>query len=296
MISEEQINRWANPPSDTESEKCTNAISQITDTLRDHFGNKISFVRQGSHYNRTNIKLDSDVDIAVVHSDTYFSGTSGMSEADKRLHDSKRIPPSYSYEQFKKEVSEVLQEKFGIIDVQRKNKCIRVVGNTHRVNADIVPAFKYRRYRSFGIVEAEGIGFIPDNEFVVTNSFPEQHYKEGVNKNDSTGRAYKSVVRIFKNVRNDLKDKGLLRHGDMPSFFIECLVWNVHESYFTGKTYWDDALAVADKIYEDMKNEDIANKYAEVCDLRWLFKGSLKHTHERAKDFALQIWSHIKKS
>ncbi len=295
MISEEQINRWANPPSDTESEKCANAVKQITSALRDHFGDKVSFIRQGSHHNRTNIRLDSDVDLAVVHSATYFPGTSGMTEADKQLYECYRSPVTYPYSQFKAEVNEVLQKKFGLANTQRKNKCIRVNGNTSRVNADVVPAFTYRRYRSFGVVEAEGIALIPDNAAIIY-SFPEQHYENGVKKNDRTGRAYKSVVRIFKNVRNDLKDKGLLRSGDMPSFFIECLVWNAPDSYFNGKTYREDALLITDKIWNDMQDTAVANEYAEVCNLHWLFKGSPHRTHERAKDFALQVWSHIKES
>jgi hypothetical protein len=296
MISEEQINRWANPPSETEGERCTNAITQVTDALRGHFGSDISFIRQGSHHNHTNIRLDSDVDIVVVHSATFFPDISGLTEADKQLHDRYRTPATYSYGQFKEEVNNVLQKKFGLVNTQRKNKCIRVNGNSSRVNADVVPAFPYRRYRSHGVVAAEGIGLFPDNEFTIIHSFPKHHYDNGVAKNDRTSKAFKSVVRIFKNVRNDLSDKGFLRGGDMPSFFIECLVWNVPNSFFTGETYRDDALAVSSKIWSDMKDAIVANEYAEVCDLRWLFKGSPHHTHARAQDFALQVWSHIKTS
>lgn len=295
-ISDEQIDRWAKPPSDTESEKCTKAVKQITDALRDHFGNKVSFVRQGSHHNRTNIRLDTDVDLAVVHSASYFPGTGWMTEADKKLYEERSSPATYSYEQFKTEVHEVLHKKFGPANTQRKRKCVRVNGNTYRVNADVVPVFPYRKYRSFGVVGLEGIALVPDREIAVIHSFPDDHYKNGVKKNDETNRAFKSVVRVFKNVRNDLKDKGVLRGGDMPSFFIECLVWNVTESYFSGKTYREDALAVSAKIWRDMKSALVADKYAEVCNHRRLFKENPHHTHERAKDFASQVWSHIKDS
>ncbi|HWO07254.1 MAG TPA: nucleotidyltransferase [Candidatus Paceibacterota bacterium] len=296
MISEEQINRWANPPSETESEKCTNAIKQITDALRDHFGDKISFIRQGSHRNNTNIRHDSDVDLAVLYSGSYFPGTGALTPADKQLYERHSSPAAYPYRKFKEDVNAVLQAKFGLANTQRKNKCIRVSGNSYRVNADVVPVFPYRRYKSYDVVEAEGIALVPDNSFDIIHSFPNQHYDNGVAKNNRTGKAFKSVVRIFKNVRNDLNDKKLLRGGDMPSFFIECLVWNVPDTYFDGKTYREDALAVADKIWDDMQNATLANQYAEVCDLRWLFKGSPHRTHERAKDFALQVWSHIRES
>jgi hypothetical protein len=296
MISEEQINRWANPPSDTESEKCANAIKQITDALRDHFGDKVSFIRQGSHRNNTNIRHDSDVDIAVVYSGSYFPGTGTLTPSDKQLYESRRSSATYPYGKFKEDVNVVLQAKFGLVNTQRKNKCIRINGSTYRVNADVVPVFPYRRYSAFGVVGAEGIALVPDNSSDVIHSFPNQHYDNGVAKNNKTGKAFKSVVRILKNVRNDLSDNGLLRGGDMPSFFIESLVWNVPDSSFAGKTYRDDALAVSSKIWNDMKNPSIANEYAEVCDLRWLFKGSPHRTHAQAQDFALQVWNHIKTS
>src|SRR3989344_1778846 len=89
-VEENQINRWATPPSETENEKCENAVSQITSALRDHFGNDISFIRQGSHRNRTNIRLDSDIDIAVVHNGYHFPDVSFMGDADKQRHESER--------------------------------------------------------------------------------------------------------------------------------------------------------------------------------------------------------------
>src|ERR1700733_2970400 len=103
-VDDNQINRWANPPSDTEDARCENAVKQITEALRAHFGNKITIVRQGSHRNRTSIRLDSDIDIAVVHEDSYFPDTTWMSESDKTIYQKYRTPASYSYSQFKADV------------------------------------------------------------------------------------------------------------------------------------------------------------------------------------------------
>src|SRR5262249_55325956 len=77
---------------------------------------------------------------------------------------------------------------------------------------------------------------------------PQQHYDNGVKKNDDTRRAYKAVVRILKNVRNHFVDHGLMKIEDMSSFFIESLVWNVPDSYFQGSTCRDDAVSVALKM------------------------------------------------
>jgi hypothetical protein len=290
-VSDEQINRWASAPSETENEKCENAISQVTEALRAHFGNDVTFIRQGSHTNRTNIKIDSDVDIAVVHNDFYFPGTEQLSPADKALYEKSRVPASYKFSEFKDDVHAILRGKFGSSSVERRNKCVRVAGNSNRVNADVVPAYEHKRYRSYGITEATGIAFMTDkNERV--NSFPKQHYANGVGKNDETAKAYKAVVRILKNVRGELADKGVMKVEDMPSFFIESLAWNVPLGYFKGSTWRDDAGSVALKIWSDMRDPAISTNYSEVSDLMWLFRGQ-KRTPKQAEDFMLRAWDYV---
>ena len=74
-LTEEQIGNWSKAPSETEDARCINAVSQSINALRAHFGNSLAFVRQGSHTNRTNIRIDSDVDMAVVHTGYHFSDT-----------------------------------------------------------------------------------------------------------------------------------------------------------------------------------------------------------------------------
>ena len=234
-VSESRIDSWANPPSETEDERCTNAISQITDALHSRFGNDITVIKQGSHRNRTNVKTDSDVDLAIVHTGYFFPDTNGLSEADKERYARESVPASYPYSQFKNDVHAVLQGKFGSSAVERKNKCVRVSGNSYRVNADVVPAYEHHRFSAYNVVSDKGIELVTD-EGIRIHSFPEQHYESGVKKNEETGKAFKSVVRILKNVRNEFVDKGLMKLEAMPSFFIESLVWNVPASHFRGTT------------------------------------------------------------
>jgi hypothetical protein len=292
-ITEEQVNRWAHPPSETEDARCENAVSQITDALRAHFGDDIYFVRQGSHRNRTNIKTDSDIDLAVGHKQSYFPDISGLSEYDKTLHKANSTDAAYRFAQFKTDVNKVLQAKFGLLSVERKNKCIRITGNSSRVNADVVPVFKHKRFSSYGVVSVEGLGFITDIDSKTIYSFPEQHYTNGVKKNDGTSRSYKSVVRILKNVRKQLIEDGKIAKDLMSSFFIESLVWNVPNGHFKENTYRGDVLSVTAKVWSDMRNAEIADKYAEVSDLQWLFRGSAR-TYKQAEDFMLQAWLYLK--
>lgn len=287
-LTDDQINGWAKPPSETESEKCENAISQASDALRAHFGNAIAFIRQGSHRNRTNIRIDSDVDLAVVHTGFHFTDKSALSDADKAIFEANRIPASYAYSQFKADCHSVLSAKFGTDSVERKSKCIRVLGNTNRVNADIVPAYEHHRLNANGQVSVKGITFVPDKGSQV-NSYPEQHYANGVAKNEATGKAFKSCVRVLKNARNHLVDLGTINKELMSSHFLECLVWNAPNSCFANKTYREDAIAVTAKIWNDMRNGN-SKDYAEVSDLLWLFRGG-KRKPEDAEKFMLAAWT-----
>lgn len=292
-LLETQLSIWSRAPSETEDAKCTNAASQITSALRSRFGNDIYIVRQGSHRNRTNIRVDSDIDLAVVHSGYYFSDTTGLTPADKALHEAAKVPADYPFADFKRDVHATMIQTFGAGSVDRKNKCIRVEGNTNRVNADVVPAYEHKRYRSFNQVACEGIEFRADNGAAIS-SYPDQHYENGVAKNDRTGRAYKSVVRILKHVRNKLVQEGRLAEDSISSYFLECLVWNVPDSYFTASTWKEAASSIALEVWSAMRDPSKANDYAEVSDLRWLFRGQTHRTPQQAEDFMLMAWSDLK--
>jgi predicted nucleotidyltransferase len=291
-IREEQLVSWAQPLSETQDTRCEKAVSEIQAVLRARFGNDISFIRQGSHKNRTNIRHDSDVDIAVVYDSHFWPELSALSEEDKELHRITRSPGTYPFSDFKRDVHTALEEKFGSTATTRKNKCIQIAATPTRITADVVPAFGHRRFRAYDDLEVEGIEFVTDAG-VRVSGFPEQHYANGVAKNTATSRAYKSVVRILKHVRRELTDKGLIQKDSMPSFFLESLVWNASHGHFFGSTWKEVVPAVALEIRAAMKDAQRANSYAEVSDLRWLFRGSTSRTPKQAEDFMLLAWDYI---
>jgi len=216
-ISEEQLTRWAKAPSETEEGKCQNAVSRITEVVKDKFGADVSVFLQGSYRNRTNVRQDSDVDIVVLHEGYYFSDVDGLSESDKTAYRKNFVGSDYTFSQFKNDVHALLKDIFGANLVTKKNKCIRVDGNDYRVDADVVPCFVHKRFRSLDSVEAEGVELVSDAGIHV-HSFPKQHYDNGVAKNSDTDKMYKSVARILKNVRNELVEKGTISIDNMPLF------------------------------------------------------------------------------
>lgn len=288
-VSEERINLWAQAISETEETKCQNALSQVTEALRAPFGNSVTILRKGSHANRTNIRADSDVDIAAIHEGYFFDDLQRLSSEEKAVYESQRVSADYAYRTFKDDVQKALADYFGAENVQRKTKCIRVKGNTNRVDSDVVPSYRYKRFRTPTHVEAVGIALIPDNSPNVIGSFPEQHYANGVSKNERTARNFKAVVRVLKNARNQMVDEGLFTRDAMSSFFIECLVWNAADTHFGHATHRANARAVGAAVWNDMRDTLRSGAYTEASGLLWLFRDG--RTPAQAEAFMSAVWN-----
>ncbi len=106
---------------------------------------RVKLFVQGSYANNTNVKTQSDVDIAVVQEEvfrTHYRTSQYYPQSDADYGFTTAPTASKS---FKDEVQECLEQKFGS-DVERKNKSIKVHGNTYRKDADTVPSLRYRDY------------------------------------------------------------------------------------------------------------------------------------------------------
>lgn len=217
-ISEDQLKRWATAPSETEETKCQNAVKKIKEVIENKFNSQISLFLQGSYKNRTNVRKDSDVDVVVRHENIFFPDISGLSESDKAIYNSIRVRSDYTFKQFKDDVQLTLENSFGKTEIQRKDKCIRINQNTYRVNADVVPCYKYKKFITPYRASIEGIQLFTDKGIKVV-SFPERHFDNGQNKNVQTRRMFKSAVRILKIIKNELIDQGEINKELISSFF-----------------------------------------------------------------------------
>lgn len=63
-------------------------------------------------------------------------------------------------------------------------------------------------------------------------NYPKQHDKNGTLKSKNTNGNYYPAVRIFKNIKSQLIDKNVVSKEEVPSYFIECLLYNVPDSNF----------------------------------------------------------------
>ena len=194
-FSEDTLNNWRKPPSDTEAEQLSNAERIVRDAIKDDPFLRNVNVRifgQGSYANDTNVRRNSDIDINVQYQNAFHFD---LPPNTNRQQFGLNNPPSYSVEAFKNDVQSALVNKFDS-DVTRKNKCIVIEGNTYRVGADVVPTWVYKRF-STNRPFVEGVCFFADSGEKVVN-FPIQHIENGKSKNNQTHRRFKRLTRIFK--------------------------------------------------------------------------------------------------
>lgn len=201
--------------------------------MRQPYSNKqITLLVQGSYANKTNIPSESDVDVAVILESTFTpTYRSGITGNDYGFTDG-----TFSAEELKDEVLKALNQHFSYQGVERHDKCIKVKGNTYRVDADVVPAYRYRDYTkdfSNNPYNYEGgIEIRPDSGGRIIN-YPEQHIKLDIEKNKVTKYNFKQCVRIVKNMREIMKDNGYTISPKLSSFGLESLLWNVEVSSYT---------------------------------------------------------------
>ena len=263
---ESVFSTWAQGPSKTEQEKAENAERQIYQAIQNSPLLKhrdIKVFTQGS-YNDDNIK-------ALV-----------------RKHEA---PAEYTYAQFKHELHLALVARFGVDNVTRGDKAFQIDENSYCVNADVAAFFEHRRYYSSSQYQS-GVQMLTDKGNSLIN-WPEQHYTNGVGKNKRTGRRYKRGTRILKTLRNEMAAAGISAADPIPSFLVECLVWNAPDSAFNRDTYKAMMRAILANLYNDTRTGETCSEWGEVSELKYLFRGTQPWTRAQAHAFISAAWDFI---
>jgi len=288
---EAQFREWAKPPAKTEQDRCDNAVSAIRNAIKASVklcGHGISIFAQGSYRNNTNVRQDSDVDIGILCTDSFFHDPlpEGLTQEELGLSDA-----TYLYEQFKSDVEGALVDHFGRAAVKRGNKAFDVHGTSHHVEADVAAFFQHRRYSTDGRY-LEGVELRTDTDNRRVINWPEQHYRNGVAKNNATGTRFKSIVRVLKALSNEMTKQGIAG-GDAPGFLIECLVWNVPNENFQNSTYSTDIWAVLAFLFNNTISYVDCKEWGEVSDLIYLFHSDQKWTWQQAHAFTSSAWDYL---
>jgi len=137
----------------------------------------------------------------------------------------------------------------------------------------------------------QGTRIYPDSGNHIHN-WPRQQYDNGVAKNNATGRRFKRMVRALKRLENELCTQGLL-DDELPSFLMECLVYNVPNDCFNQRTYVADMRAVLATIFNATRNKADCSEWLEVNERKYLFHASQGWTYQQAHALADAAWDYM---
>jgi hypothetical protein len=241
-IPESQLETWSHQGAITTAKATADSVKRALDSYENWpEGVKYEVYLQGSYKNDTNIRGDSDVDVVAQLNSTFYSNLSDEQRGILRL-----TPASYGWANFKTDVLKALKGYYGESAVAEGNKSIKIKGGKGRLPADVVVCAKLRRYKTVSPRDyVEGMCFWSRNDHRKIVNYPKLHYENGVRKHspERTNGWYKPTVRIFKNARTCLVDHGTISDDLAPSYFLECLLYNVPDNNFGGS--FQDTLVAA---------------------------------------------------
>lgn len=241
MIPEAQLATWSNQDGTANSMAAHTSVRKALEA-NDSGLNCADFeiYLQGSYRNKTNIRADSDVDLVVQYDKVYYRDLANLSPLELQLYQGCHSRVDYGAVEWRTDVEKALRRKFpGKVQVGG-GKALKVTTGPGNMTADVVPALLYKQYTYFNTLKDEafdpGMKFA-DSQGNITLNFPKLHIDNGEDKNseDRADGWYKPAVRMFKNARNRAIERGFLRDGVAPSYFVEGLLYNVPDTCFTSE-------------------------------------------------------------
>lgn len=288
MKLEDQLSGWTGPSSDTEQDKQERTERMIRQAIDSHtpFRNcSLKVYAKGSYANNTNVRADSDVDIAVECTEAEY-----WEEAKQGFHKPcGRYEGIWNPEKLRSELVAALKAKFaGQVD-DTGSTAIQINSGSARVDADAVPCFSYRNY--FESTSRQGTKIFKSDGGSLVN-YPAQQLENGIAKNKRTGYAYKKGVRLLKRIENVMAEDGTFR--DLPSFFIESLAFNCPDSAFTNSTWTDCLRAMLVHIWQQLQGDEPTNgRWVEANNCLYLFHPGKKWSREDGREFAKAAWNYF---
>ena len=291
MNIENTLSSWTKPSSNSEQDKQERTERMIRQTIEAHepFAKcQLSVYAKGSYPNNTNVRTDSDVDIAVECTEVMY-----WEEAEQGSYNSgSPYTGIWTPEKLRSELAAALKVKFlGQIDTSGST-AIQINSSSTRVDADVVPCFSYRYYLSSSNYR-QGTKLFTKNGHEIVN-YPAQQLKYGRDKNNRTSYAYKKAARILKRVENAMVIDKV--HHDLPSYFIECLAYNCPDRVFSHITWTDRVREILLYIYNGLQGEepsDSSVRWVEANNCFYLFHKDQKWGRSDGRKFAHAAWNYL---
>jgi len=286
-ISESQLETWSHIGAQVTAKQTHESVRNAIDSFKFPDGVFYDKYLQGSYKNDTNIYGDMDVDLVVSLTSSFYNNLT---------HDQKKLlgltSASYNFSDFRKDVLSALNDWYDNRKINVRNKAIQVIKPTGALNCDVVVCAEYRFYTNDLSSYSEGITFWTTGGTQIIN-YPTHHYNNGVSKHQATSSWYKHAIRIFKNIRNQLVDSEVIPRNEAPSYFIECLLYNVPNNLY-GTNYYNTTYNILDYL-GNSRNNGLLEKFMCQHDLYDLFgMGDTQWNLNDAKKFiseAIGFWN-----
>jgi hypothetical protein len=302
----DRLAHWEKPASESEEEMIQRAARTVRDLMSRNswFVNEnVQIAPQGSYYNNTNVRQESDIDLRAVHP------LIRVVYAENVVQDSANVvlrygPGRRTFDEvllkMRSEMASEFTKQFGARNVETDgNKAIRVKGVPgSRAPIDVVPCFELHYVVWNAAVGrysvTKGIA-IYSRDGRVTFDFPEQHHDNGINKRARTRLRFKRNVRMLKHLRDELVDVGIFKKEDVPSYLVECLVYGVEDDYFLVEAdeRYGRLLRVIRRIHEHLNDPSWMNLATEINEVILLFGSHQRWTADAAKRFLAAAWNRL---
>lgn len=293
------LDRWMSRSSASEDERMDRAERMVKNAIDAHpafdgYRSSITVYAKGSYANQTNVRADSDVDVVVENRDLYYYLYNPWNIAP--APDPNASPYTGRWDdkdEWRAEVTKALQNAFGNVDTSGKVALTIAEVPGSRPSADVVPAFELRRFDASdrSVVHYGSRVFSTDGKAI--NNFPAQQKSNGIEKDRLTSGRYKKYVRALKSAENYLADSGII--SDLPSYFMECLVWNVPNHVISSGYALDDGfratlLYLVTHLVDDHFDKD---EWEEPNGLKWLFPDGSKWSSDDGLLLTWRTWEHL---
>ena len=229
-IPESTLSGWSHHRSGTAPAQANVVIRSALDNYRWPQETRYKVFLQGSYQNATNLSGDSDIDVVIQLASRMRPKVAALSPTELEASDVHQFALK-RWRSFHQHALRAMRAEFGD-SVTSGRKSLKVAKGKIPASADVVVTLKHE----------DGLAlFVPDARRWVV-SYPQRHHRQGMKKERAAGNRSKRTVRMFKAARNYLVANGILNQRDAPSYFVECLLYNVPDGLFSQRlitTYVD---------------------------------------------------------
>jgi hypothetical protein len=302
----DRLEHWERPASDSEEamiERAAAMTRQVMSTNPWFLAENVQIQPQGSYYNNTNVRQESDIDLRAVDPGIFIQYEPGVlqSNAYQALGYSDTGKTFInSAAQLRRQVVAQLGSRFGAHNVDASGrKAIRVNGIPgSRATVDIMPCFVLHRigWNAFAsrYWTVKGIAIL-STDGSWTFSFPDQHHTNGIAKRARTRLRFKKIVRMTKRLRDELVQQGAIQAKEVPSFLIECLVYGVEDQtfLFENDDRYDRLRRVVSRIHAQLHDPASCDSATDITEVAKLFGNDKPWTVASARQFSHAAWQRL---